>query len=296
MSFCDAAIVMLAHNGVDFTRQALDSILSANTKPWEMFLVDNASDDSTPELIKAYAPRMEEAGIAFHTWHNSENKGCSLARNEAWEKVSSRYTVLMDNDAAVCTASWLEHFIRCFDEHPQLGIVGAKMIYPYQPHPIQCAGVGISRLGRIAFRGRGAERHDPRYQTYWPTWALISACWMMRSDLRNDVGYLDEHFHPVQYEDLDLCVRARLAGYEVAYTPNVEMYHFEGITTASFGSDEYKVNIARNSLKFRERYHTLFKTFTDELPADEFRWLSRPELGLRPELDLSIDETSDDKH
>ncbi|HQC53956.1 MAG TPA: hypothetical protein PLE92_12525, partial [Lentisphaeria bacterium] len=58
-------------------------------------------------------------------------------------------------------------------------------------------------------------------------------------------------------------------------------------TTASFGQDEYKVNIARNSLKFRERYHQLFKTFTEELPAEEYRWLKRPELGLRPELDLT---------
>ena len=292
MSFCDVAIVMLAHNGEEFTRHALDSILSAKTKPWELFLVDNASDDDTPKLIQEYAPRLEEAGISFHTWRNSENKGCSLARNEAWEKVSSRYTVLMDNDAAVCTANWLEEFIRCFDREPKLGIVGAKMIYPYQPHPIQCAGVGISRLGRIAFRGRGADRYDSRYQSYWPTWALISACWMMRTDLREDVGYLDEHFHPVQYEDLDLCVRARLAGYEVAYTPSVEMYHFEGITTASFGSEEYKVNIARNSLKFRERYHQLFKTFTDELPAEEFRWLTSSELGLRNELDLSLHDSA----
>lgn len=288
MSVCDVSIVMLAHNGVEFTRHALEGILSAETRPWEMFLVDNCSDDSTPELIREFTPRFADAGIALTTWRNDENKGCSLARNEAWEKASCKYTVLIDNDAVVCTHDWLAQFIRQFEEHENLGIVGAKMIYPYQPHNIQCAGVGISKLGRIAFRGRGADRYDERYQSYWPTWALISACWMMRTDLRDDVGYLDELFHPVQYEDLDLCVRARLKGYEVAYTPDVEMYHFEGITTASFGADEYKVNIARNSLKFRERYHTLFKTFTDELPADEFRWLKRSELGLRPELDLSL--------
>lgn len=288
MSVCDVSIVMLAHNGAEFTRHALEGILAAETHPWEMFLVDNCSDDATPELIREFEPRFREAGIAFTTWRNGENKGCSLARNEAWLKATSRYTVLIDNDAVVCTRDWLAKFIRQFEEHERLGIVGAKMIYPYQPHRIQCAGVGISRLGRIAFRGRGADRHDPRYQQYWPTWALISACWMMRTDLRDSVGLLDELFHPVQYEDLDLCVRARLKGYEVAYTPDVEMYHFEGITTASFGQDEYKVNIARNSLKFRERYHELFRTFTDELPAEEFRWLKRSELGLRPELDLAL--------
>lgn len=287
MSFCDVSVVMLAHNGGHFTRHALESILAAKTLPWEIFLVDNASEDGTPELIRDFAPRLEGAGIRFQTWRNAENLGCSLARNQAWEKATAKYTVLMDNDAAVCTSDWLARLIARFEQNQRLGILGPKMIYPYRPHPVQCAGVSINRLGRIAFRGRGADRLDPRYQQYWPTWALISATWMMKTDLRDSVGYLDELFHPVQYEDLDLCVRARLAGFEVAYAPEVEMYHFEGITTASFGQEEYKVNIARNSLKFRERYHQLFKTFTEELPPGEYRWLPRAELGLRPELDLT---------
>ncbi|MBR6056841.1 MAG: glycosyltransferase [Victivallales bacterium] len=289
MSFCEVGIVMLAHNGADFTRYALEGILSAETKPREMFLVDNCSADATPDLIQEFAPRFAAAGNAFTTWRNDENKGCSLARNEAWEKVKSQYMVFLDNDCVVCSKDWLRLFIDEFAAHPKLGVIGPKIIYPYQPHKIQCAGVSISRLGRVAFRGRGADRDDPRYQSYWNTWSLISACWMMRTDLRESVGYLDELFHPVQYEDLDLCVRARLEGFEVAYTPKVEMYHFEGITTASFGAEEYKVNIARNSLKFRERYHKLFKTFdpADELPAEEYRWLRHAELGLRMELDLT---------
>lgn len=292
MSFCDVSIVMLAHNGARFTRYSLDGILKATTLPWEIFIVDNASSDETPALLAEYAPRFEAAGVKLVTWRNAENKGCSLARNEAWSKASSRYTVFMDNDAVVCTSDWLYRFIRCFETHEKLGIVGAKMIYPYIPHPIQCAGVGISRLGRIAFRGRGARRDDPRYAKYWPTWALISACWMMRTDLREDVGMLDELFHPVQYEDLDLCVRTRLKGYEVAYTPDVEIYHFEGITTASIGEEAYAANIARNSLKFRQRYHELFKTFKDELPREDFRWLKRGELGLKQPLLLDLTQNA----
>lgn len=286
MTHVDCALVILAHNGAPFTRHCLESILGAAALPAELFLIDNASADATPALLAEMLPRFSAAGVEVTTWRNAENKGCSLARNEAWQRVRSPYTVFLDNDAAVCTRNWLERFRDHFQAEPQAGIVGPKLIYPYLPHPIQCAGVGISRLGRIAFRGRGAPRHDPRYATAWPTWSLISACWMMRTDLRERVGTLDECFHPVQYEDLDLCIRARLAGFGVTYTPTVEMYHFEGITTASIGQKEYQRNIARNSLKFRERYHELFRTFADDLPAAEYRWRSRAELGLTPELDL----------
>jgi len=112
----------------------------------------------------------------------------------------------------------------------------------------------------------------------------------MRTDLREKAGYLDELFHPVQYEDLDLCLRVRESGFGVAYTPDVEMYHFEGITTASFGQTEYRRNIARNSLKFRERWHETIRTFEDELPADDYRWLDREDLGLEPVLDLAYSD------
>jgi GT2 family glycosyltransferase len=113
---------------------------------------------------------------------------------------------------------------------------------------------------------------------------------MMRTDLRDRIGYLDELFHPVQYEDIDLCLRARQADLRVAYVPDVEMYHFEGITTASFGADEYRVTIARNSLKFRGKWHELYRTFPDELPTEEYRWLRREELRLTPVLDLAYAE------
>jgi GT2 family glycosyltransferase len=288
MSFCDVAVIILAHNGQEYTNIALESILSATTKPWEIFLVDNASEDGTPELFSHYLPLFHQAGIRAVSWRNKENLGCSLARNEAWQKATAKYTVFMDNDAAVCTRDWLSRFIACFEEHPKLRILGPKLLYPYLPHLIQCAGVVISPQGRIAFRGRGAQRHDVRYEVFWQAWALISACWMMRTDLRDTVGMLDECFHPVQYEDLDLCLRTRLAGWEVAYTPLVEMYHFEGTTTAAGGKEAYKHNIARNSLKFRERYHELFKSFTDELPPEEYRWLSHAEMGLGEEVDMTM--------
>ncbi|MBT3373948.1 MAG: glycosyltransferase family 2 protein [Lentisphaerae bacterium] len=287
MAIRDCSIVILAHNSVEFTERCLSSVLGATDHPRELFLVDNGSSDSTPALFEQAQIQAREAGISCFAWRNEENKGCSVARNEAWAKTTSTYTMFMDNDTAVCTRDWLGRLTQAMDDDPSLGILGVKLIYPYEPHPIQCAGVGISPLGRIAFRGRGKPRHDERFCEVRSVNALISACWIMRTELREKAGYLDELFHPVQYEDLDLCLRARESGYDVAYTPQVEVYHFEGITTASFGQTEYQRNIARNSLKFRERWHDVIRTFEDELPADEYRWLGREELGLKPVLDLA---------
>ena len=284
----DTAIVMLAHNGVEFTRHALESILCAQSLPQEMFLVDNCSDDETPALIRDIAPKFESAGISFTTWRNAENLGCSLARNQAWEKVASKYTVFMDNDAAVCSADWLDVLSAHFEADSRLALLGPKIIYPFKPHCIQSAGVSFNRAGRVSFLGRGTPRDNPRFAKYGEREALISACWLMRTDLRSSIGMLDELYHPVQYEDLDLCLRARFAGMKVCYTPDVEIYHFEGMTTASVGQAEYASNIARNSLKFKQAYRDYFPNRKDLIPPEpeDFIWLRREELPITPELDL----------
>ena len=288
MASCNCSIVILAHNGADFTETCLGSLLQGEDRPRELFAVDNGSSDRTPEVLAAFAPRFEQAGVRFVTWRNTENKGCSAARNEAWEKTTAPYVLFMDNDTAVCTRSWLSRLESLLDSDPRIGLAGPRMIYPFRPHPIQCAGVAMNSLGRICFCGRGTARSDPRFAEPRSVHALISACWIMRNDLRDSVGVLDELFHPVQYEDLDLCLRAREAGYEVRYTPEVEMYHFEGITTASFGQVEYQRNIARNSAKFRQKWHTAFKGLPPDPAAVEYRWLPRAELGLTPEQDLAL--------
>lgn len=290
MSYCDASIVILAHNGVRFTQYCLESLLASPTKPRELFLVDNASTDRTPELIAEAEPRFLETGVRFVTWRNSENKGCSLARNEAWERATSTYTVFLDNDVAVCTRDWLQRLVGKMHSRSDLAVLGPKMIYPFKPHPIQCAGVSLTPLGRVCFRGRGRARFHPRFCRPRRVPALISACWIMRTRLCHEIGYLDELFHPVQYEDLDFCLRAVRAGWQVAYTPEVEMYHFEGITTESFGGDSYRRNVARNSTRFRQRWHDLFPRVAEDLPPDDLRWLSREEMGLTPDLEVSFSD------
>lgn len=284
--FADCSIVMLAHNGVTFTRHCFANLLAADVLPRQMIVVDNGSTDQTPELLDDCLPDLREAGIDVITWRNAENLGCSEARNQAWAKADQPYTLFMDNDTAVCTPDWLDRLVEEMDATPQLGILGPKLIYPFRPHPIQCAGVSMNPKGRIRFRGRGADRHAPAYCQPVKVPVLISACWIMRTHFLADLGGLDPLFHPVQYEDLDYCMRVNQAGYHCAYTPRVELYHFEGRTTGAAGKQVYVRVIAENSAKFRRKWRDTIR----ELPEDEadYRWLPDEDLGLRDELDLSL--------
>jgi GT2 family glycosyltransferase len=280
------SIVILSHNGLDYTRTCLQSIREASSLPKEVLVVDNGSTDGTSEWLATQGEVFTDAGIGFTPLRNEENVGCSAARNGAWEHATGEFVVFLDNDTAVCTPDWLTRLEAEMDADDKLAVLGAKMIYPYKPHPIQCAGVDINPQGRIRFRGRGADRHDPEYCRRIKVPALISACWIKRNRFLQELGGLDELFHPVQYEDLDFCLRANEAGYYCAYTPDVEIYHFEGMTTASFGQGEYVRNIVANSAKFRNKWRDVIATY----PPDDadYAWADRNQFGMTPELDLTM--------
>lgn len=283
----DCSIVILCHNGGQYTEYCLQSLIAAVSRPRELILIDNGSTDDTPQRLARLIPQLEAAGIEIVTWRNPENLGCSEARNMGWEKARGRYVVFMDNDTAVCTSNWLAILAAAMDANERLAILGVKLIYPYKPHPIQCAGVDVNRTGRIRFRGRGARRDDPAFATFTEVPLLISACWIKRNALLQEIGGLDPLFHPVQYEDLDLCMRATQAGHLCAYTPEVEVYHFEGTTTAAVGRDTYLQTIARNSMKFRQKWQDALKAFPDDKDYD---WRPLEEMGMTDELDLTIDD------
>ena len=284
----DISIVMLAHNGLHYSRLCLNSILLSDPLPAAMFLVDNGSSDTTSQLFAGFAKRASQRGIYVDWWRNEENRGCSAARNDAWAKAETEYVMFLDNDTVVRRTDWLQILAGELEADSSVGLVGPKLLYPHVPHPIQCAGIRFNPQGRVRFRGRGAAQHVADFAKPAMVDALISACWLMRNCLREKIGYLDELFHPVQYEDLDLCFRAIQAGYSCRYTPATELYHFEGKSTAAPGPATYHRVIAANSTKFRQKWRDTIRALPPD-PAD-YRWLSDEELGLSDDIDLSLDE------
>jgi GT2 family glycosyltransferase len=133
--------------------------------------------------------------------------------------------------------------------------------------------VGISRTGRVFFRGRGESRTLPEWNRREEVQCLISACWMMKRAPFEAAGGFDEAFNPVEFEDFDLIYRMREAGGRVYYVPEVEMYHFESVTTQGTAALPNTYLIVRNGLLFKKRWRHLFGK--EHGPPDErCRWRS----------------------
>jgi len=285
------SVVTLTHNKLEHTRRCLPSLLGTAAEPWELVVVDNGSTDGTPAWLAGFKRTAEGAGVAVKLIRNDRNAGCSTARNRGAAAGAGARLVFLDNDVALRSRRWLAALGATLAADRAVAAVGPKLVYPLAPHAIQCAGVGISRSGRVLFRGRGEPRDTPAFNVKRDVQCLISACVMVRRDAFEEAGGFDEAFNPVEYEDFDLCYRIRSRGHRIVYDPSVEMYHFESVTTAGTPALPNTGLIIRHGLLFKQRWRHMFAN--EDGPADEeTRWRRRRTGELAEVTELPVIDTA----
>lgn len=266
----DISILILASNKCEYTRRGLQSLFRSSLRPFQVVLVDNGSTDDTQQVFSEFVERAKSENISVKTLRLDQNLGAIVGRNRGMELMDGQYWVFLDNDVSVRTRGWLERLSAELDQNPNVGIVGPKLIYPLPPHDIQCAGCAVTPGGQVAFLGRGEPRASAKFTLAKDCQTLISATWMMRADVAKRIGPLDEIFSPVQFEDIDYCYRFREAGFLCRYIPDVEMYHFENVTT-SRGSLNYPYITVKNGLKFKAKWKHRFSA-ENGLAEKDWRW------------------------
>lgn len=276
MDHLDASVIIVSYNRLPYTRLLLEGLLRCDPLPAQVIVVDNGSDRPTQEGLLGFEKAARTHGLDYALLLNQENRGACTARNQALELAHCRYVAFADNDLAVRHTDWLARLAARLEVAPKIGIAGPKLVFPWAPYDIECAGVALSASGRVQYRGRGEARGS--WSEAGPVQCLISACWLMKREVYTEIGGLDEVFNPAQYEDFDFCYRAREAGWEVWYEPSAEMYHFENTTTAGSPDLNFKYVTIRNGLEFKRRWQRLFRQEGGP-PDEECRWR---ELETRP--------------
>lgn len=252
------SLIIVNCNKRAYTEVCLSSLLRSTYEPVEFIAIDNGSTDGTVEWLEQFRGECGEQGIRCEVIANGANVGACTARNQGMEVADGEYIAFLDNDAAVRTADWIERLRGALDESAENAICGPKLVFPFEPYAIECAGVDISPTGRPRYRGRGAPCDSPEFNVRREVQALISAVWLMKAKLVREIGVLDEAFNPAQYEDLDYCYRAREAGQRVLYEPAAEMYHFENVTTDGSAGVNFRYVTIKNGMEFKRRWRHMF--------------------------------------
>ncbi len=228
----DIAVVVVNWNAKDDLRVCLQSLArtSIPAVSAETWVVDNASTDGSPDMVRAEFP-------AVHLLVNQTNLGFSRANNQAVALSQSRYVFLLNSDAFVHSQA-LQELTAYADAHPDAGVLGPRVLNPDGSLQFSCRrfptlGAGVFRntyLGRLFPRNKYAQDYLMTDFDHLSTLAVdwVSGCAMfIRRALLDDIGVLDERFF-MYCEDVDFCLRAGEAHSQVLYVPQAVVTHAIG--------------------------------------------------------------------
>ncbi|MCI0617525.1 glycosyltransferase, partial [bacterium] len=244
------SIIIPVFNQVNYTRQCLDRIRSSTISPYELIIINNGSTDGTKE----YLDSLQSTGIKIQ--HLPENTGFVNACNQGAKLASGEYLVFLNNDT-LPEDGWLEALISAAEKIPNVGAVGAKLLYP--DGVLQEAGSLVFSDSTPWNYGKRDDPEKPQYNYIREAPYCSAACLLIRRKLFEQIGGFDERYSPAYWEDVDLAFEVRKRGLKVIYQPAARIVHFEGVTGGTDVNSGYKKYQVRNREIFREKWASELK-------------------------------------
>lgn len=212
-------IIILCYNGVALTLACLESLRQMRYPNADVLVVDNASRDDTPTLVRARFPEVAVietgANLGFAA---GNNVGLRHALAQGYD-----YALLLNNDTEVAP-DFLDALVDAAESDPAIGIAGPTITYYEQPETIWSAGGLIDwRHGRSAMRGIG-ERDTGQYHAMGDVDFVTGCALLCKRAVLERAGLLDERFF-MYYEETEWCVRAARAGFRIVHVPASRVLH-----------------------------------------------------------------------
>ena len=245
-----ASIVVPVYNHLAHTLACLHALANCgDATPFEVIVIDDASSDATPQRLPAIGGLRYQRNPRNLGFIGACNAGATLARGE--------YIVFLNNDTVV-QAGWLDALLRTFAEHPDAGLVGAKLVYP--DGRLQEAGGIVFNDASGWNYGRFDQPDDPRYNHLRDADYCSGAAIALPTALFRRLGAFDTRYAPAYYEDTDLAMRVRAAGLRVLYQPASVVVHCEGVTSGTDINAGVKAHQAINQRTFLARWRDTLAT------------------------------------
>ncbi|MFM0354489.1 glycosyltransferase [Paraburkholderia nemoris] len=255
------SLIVPTRDRLEVLETAISGLLRETDYPnLEVIIVDN--DSAEPSTLAFFDTVKKDPRV--HVLRVSGAFNFSALNNRAAEIATGTVLGFINNDIEVIHADWLMELVTQVSQ-ANVGAAGAKLYYANDR--IQHAGVVMGLYG-VAAHG---HRHFPRNTIGYfgrpmlvqNTSAVTAACMVVPKAVFDEVGGYDEINLTVGYNDVDLCLKIRAAGYDVVFTPFAELYHLESV---SRGENLTAAQIERDA---RERAYMLSR-WRNEIAHDPF--------------------------
>lgn len=235
------SVVITAYNALNDLPECLEGLFAQEYPDFEIILVDNASDDATPEFAAAYLDRIVYRRLEV-------NRAITGGYNAGAEIATGEIVVFINADTKP-QPGWLSALVQPLIDDKSIGMTTSKLLLYDQPHLVNACGNDITWTGLTVCRGY----NEPAEQ--WQQSGVVSAAsgaslamWRERFE---KIGRFDETIE-FYFDDTDLSLRAQLDGSKVWYASDSHMYH------------RYEFKFSANKAYYieRNRWLTMLKVFS----------------------------------
>ena len=240
------SIITLTYNQLEYTQKFIESIFNY-TEDFELIIVDNNSTDGT----RAYLNKLKNKHSNIKVILNGENYGFPKAINQALNIANGKFIVLTNNDIIV-TQNWLDKLVSVAESDDNIGIVGPISNFVSGVQLDQNAKYNsIEQMhkysDKVSQQNKGEKKEFPR---------VAFLCTLIKKEVIDKIGGLDERFSPGNFEDDDFCLRAQLAGFKTVIAKDVFIHHYGSVSFKAKGENEYAKRLETNKNIFIQKWGT----------------------------------------
>jgi GT2 family glycosyltransferase len=231
------SIIIPTYNGEELLRDCIYTIReSTKNVPYELIVVDNGSTDGTLD----YCMR-ERVTFVSQPGNTGFPEACNLGL-----RIASGEAMLLLNNDVLATPHWLEHMLLCLDSSPDIGIVGPVSNYASGKQQLKEPYTNLEDMSRKYRKSNPSKWQEVK--------RIVGLSFLMKREVMEQVGLLDERFSPGHFEDDDYCIRARQAGYRLMIAGDSFLFHHGSKSFNRNGEEAHKALIARNKQLFIEKW------------------------------------------
>ncbi|WP_322013583.1 glycosyltransferase [Paraburkholderia sp. J12] len=241
------SIVVVTFNNLDFTRRCLDSVVAhSGHSNLEVIVVDNASSDGS----QAYLQNWQTSGPNRHVILNDDNRGFAAANNQGMAVATGDYLVLLNNDTVV-TSGWVRTMLRHLKQHPDIGLLGPVTNNIGNEAKVDVAYKDLGDMHRVS-----ADYTRSHIGQIFDLRTLAFFCVMLRRDVYERVGALDEIYGLGFFEDDDYCRRVQKLGLRVVCARDVFVHHHLSASFMKMDTKARRQLFARNKQIYEAKWGT----------------------------------------
>ena len=240
------SIIVLNYNGRSFLSGCLSSLsrIDYPKSCYEVIIVDNGSLDGSVGYVKKNFPWVKIFALdGNYGYTGGNNRGVDVAKGDLM--------VFLNNDTVV-DKQWLRELVNVMLLDDKIAICGSKVVSMDKPDHVQYAGGFLNLLGGTLFHPFHGQKSN---RDFYLVGSIHGASFLMRKMIFKMIGGFDEDFFMYSDEN-DLCLRAWIYGYRVAYAPRSVVYHFaEGSIHRSEGNSRLKSLLGARLMSPLTVYH-----------------------------------------